>query len=97
MSPLMFVHPFTQDFLGKSSQWVTLTRASAVAAVHDRIVEPWFETFAGVHWRCNFVSETLQVCVFTTILAVHFLFPTNPILYHESCCISPPTQQPGLR
>lgn len=56
----MFVSPFTKDSLGKSSQWVTLTRAAAVAAVHDRIVEPWFETFAGVHWRCKFIAESLQ-------------------------------------
>ena len=61
MSPLMFAHPFTQESLGKSSQWVTLTRATATAAVHDRIVEPWLETFAGVHWRCAFVSEAFQV------------------------------------
>jgi hypothetical protein len=61
MSPLMFAHPFTMEHLGKSSQWTTLTRAAAVAAVHDRIVEPWFDTFAGVHWRCNFLSESFQV------------------------------------
>jgi hypothetical protein len=62
MSPLMFTHPFTMEHLGKGSQWVTLTRAAAVAAVHDRIVEPWFDTFAGVHWRCKFLSESHQVC-----------------------------------
>lgn len=61
MSPLMFVHPFTKDHFTKSTQWVSLTRAAAVAAVHDRIVEPWFATFAGSRWRCRFIQEALQI------------------------------------
>lgn len=61
MSPLMFVHPFTKDHFTKSTQWVSLTRAAAVAAVHDRIVEPWFATFAGSRWRCRFIAEATQI------------------------------------
>lgn len=53
----MFIKYFTKDQFKKSSQWVSLTRSAAYAAVHDRIVEPWFATFAGSHWRCAFVEE----------------------------------------
>jgi hypothetical protein len=53
----MFIKYFTKDQFKKSSQWVSLTRSAAYAAMHDRIVEPWFATFAGVHWRCAFVEE----------------------------------------
>ena len=53
----MFVPPFTRDHLKKHSQWVSLTRATAFAAVHDEIVEPWFATFSEPRWRCSFVSE----------------------------------------
>lgn len=57
----MFVDPFTKDHFTKTTQWVSLTRAAAVAAVHDRIVEPWFATFAGSRWRCRFIEEARQI------------------------------------
>ena len=55
-SPWMFTAHFPKDTLQKGSQWFALTRASAHAAVHDRIVEPWFAAFAGSHWRCAFLD-----------------------------------------
>ena len=57
MSPYMFVAPFTKDHFSKTTEWVSLTRATATAVVHDRIVESWFATFGGSRWRCAFLSE----------------------------------------
>jgi hypothetical protein len=53
----MFMSYFTKDHFQKTTQWVTLTRSAAYLAVHDRVVEPWFATFGGSHWRCRFVEE----------------------------------------
>lgn len=57
LSPLMFVEPFTTEYFSKTTQWVSVSRAAAFAVVHDRIVEPWFATFAGSRWRCRFIEE----------------------------------------
>ena len=57
LSPYMFTRHVTKNHFQKSSQWVSLTRAAAYLAVHDRIVEPWFATFGGAHWRCRFIEE----------------------------------------
>ena len=57
LSPYMFVSPFTKDHFSKTTQWVSLTRAAATVAVHDRVVEAWFATFGGSRWRCVFLSE----------------------------------------
>lgn len=57
LSPYMFTAPFTKDHFSKTTQWVSLTRATATAAVHDRVVEAWFATFGGSRWRCAFLAE----------------------------------------
>ena len=57
LSPWMFTDKFPKDAFQKAGQWVSLSRAAAHAAVHDRIVEPWFATFAGSVWRCAAVDE----------------------------------------
>ena len=38
-----------------------LTREAAYAVVHDRIVEPWFATFAGRRWRCKYLNESVDI------------------------------------
>lgn len=57
----VFRAPFRKDHLHKTSQWVTLTRAAATAAVHDRVVEPWMATFATRAWRCEYIREAPEV------------------------------------
>lgn len=57
VSPYMFTKHVPKEHFMKTTQWVTLTRAAAYVAVHDRLAEPWFATFAGSHWRCAFIEE----------------------------------------
>jgi hypothetical protein len=57
VQPYVFAPPFQQAHLDKTSQWVSLTRAAAVAVVHDRVVEPWLATFAGFRYRCRFLQD----------------------------------------
>jgi Core-2/I-Branching enzyme len=61
VSPLTFVEPFRKEHFDKSSQWVALTRGAVYALVHDRLVEPWFRTFGGAHWRCRFIEEASEI------------------------------------
>ena len=55
--PFMFRHPFRAAHFRKGPEWVSLTRAAAFAAVHDRAVEPWVFTFALGGWKCEFRRE----------------------------------------
>lgn len=61
VTPYGFVEPVTSDHFRKGSQWVAVTRATAYASVHDQILEPWFATFAGAHWRCVYLEESKAV------------------------------------
>lgn len=57
VSPWAFTDNVPPSVLGKSTQWVALTRPAATAVAFDQLVEPWFATFAGRRSRCEFQRD----------------------------------------
>ena len=57
LSPWMFTRHVPKNTIQKGSQWAAFSRAAAYAVAYDRIVEPWFATFAGAHWRCAYLRD----------------------------------------
>ena len=53
----MFTARVPANTVQKGGQWLVLSRAAAFAAVHDRIVEPWFAAMAGHRWRCAYLRD----------------------------------------
>jgi hypothetical protein len=58
ITPYAFREPIWPQHLQHGPQWVALTRAAALAAVHDAVMQPWFATFAGHLPRsCEFLKD----------------------------------------